>query len=803
MSTSVGTLMIEIATNVARLQTDMNAAKRVVGDAMGDVTRAVNAAKTAFVALGGVTSLVGLERVVSGAIEAKARLYDLSTQTGITVEALSGLQKVGKYSNTSITDIAAASNKLSKALFTQTEDSKGAAQAIRALGLNFEAFRRLQAQEQLVAVANAMGKFQDGTEKSAAAMMLYGKTGAQLLPFLSELEERGYAVGKQTTESALQAKKYEDNLVTLKIAGDAWKRTFAEAVLPTLIDITDALIDARKEVDNVNIAGEALKVTIETLSVSGMYFVDTWRGVGREMAAIAAQWNVMDEAATANRSWLDPFGTKAAWKVAGGPQWTAISDAVKEDGERAKASLDKYVDMVMGVRAKIGSYSDFQRGDKDTTPVPRPRLKLAESAAKEVKAADDGYAALIARIREKVAIDQLELESGRKITEAEKFRLGVQKDVAAHLDKLTPARRQAIALATEEAIAIMKQHDAWQAETKWIEEATGANAAFVESQQALLAQMENQRNQAQDQLEQYGLSREAIDALQAARLRDAASALERNAVLAEDIDLSGALTQLYREQAQALRDNAAARETLIALKERDHDDALTGADAAVMQYLANVKHAGDATYYAVSNAVNGLEDVTVAALSGHGAKDAARAWVNGIIAEITRIAIVKPMMAEVFGGNGGMGSTFGSFANLIGGLFGGGMGSNPSGFGGTLNNPSAFVATPLAAGTDFVPYDGFLASLHKGERVVPQAYNPAAGGAGGGMQVVIENHGADVSQQTERGPGGEERLRIVVREAVAQAHRAVASDLAGGTGIASTALKNRGVNMGNAALRRT
>ena len=35
---------------------------------------------------------------------------------------------------------------------------------------------------------------------------------------------------------------------------------------------------------------------------------------------------------------------------------------------------------------------------------------------------------------------------------------------------------------------------------------------------------------------------------------------------------------------------------------------------------------------------------------------------------------------------------------------------------------------PLADGTNYVPRDGFLATLHEGEAVVPKKFNPAAGG---------------------------------------------------------------------------
>uniref|UniRef100_UPI0037BF49D3 hypothetical protein n=1 Tax=Flavobacterium sp. TaxID=239 RepID=UPI0037BF49D3 len=51
-----------------------------------------------------------------------------------------------------------------------------------------------------------------------------------------------------------------------------------------------------------------------------------------------------------------------------------------------------------------------------------------------------------------------------------------------------------------------------------------------------------------------------------------------------------------------------------------------------------------------------------------------------------------------------------------------------------LNSGVSYPSTSgikLATGTNYVPYDGFQASLHKGEAVVPAKYNPAAGGTGG------------------------------------------------------------------------
>ena len=53
---NIGTLNIEIATNVARIKADMDAAKQSVTTAMQDIERVVGFAKTAFIGLVGIGS---------------------------------------------------------------------------------------------------------------------------------------------------------------------------------------------------------------------------------------------------------------------------------------------------------------------------------------------------------------------------------------------------------------------------------------------------------------------------------------------------------------------------------------------------------------------------------------------------------------------------------------------------------------------------------------------------------------------------------------------------------------------------
>jgi len=221
----------------------------------GKIGGAIGLLGTGLMGIGAILGAGMFSKMVIGNLEAAASLHDLAQSSGITVEALSALSSIGRTSDTSIQTIAAASNKLAMNLSSASEESKGAAAALRALGIDFNTFQAMSPEARMQAVAQSMAGFADG------------KQGAQLLPFLNDLADAGELHAKITTEQADAADEFTDNLTKLSGAGSAWKKTLSLAMAPALADVSRAVVDLWGKTGG-------LKEQINKLSQDGT--IDQW-----------------------------------------------------------------------------------------------------------------------------------------------------------------------------------------------------------------------------------------------------------------------------------------------------------------------------------------------------------------------------------------------------------------------------------------------------------------------------------------------------------------------------------------------
>lgn len=500
---SIGTLTIDIAANVARLQADMNAVKNQVGGAMSGISSAADFAKKAFAGLAAGMSIGAFVGMIKGSIDAAGALHDLSIKTGASVESLSKFQEVARLSDVSVDAIGQSMNRLAKSMAGADEDSKGAAQALKALGLNFAEFKALSPDDQMVAVAKAMAGFEDGAGKSAAAMALFGKTGAELLPFMADLANTGDLQARVTTAQAAAADEFGDNLTKLKVSGGAWTQELAMGMVPALSEASAAFVDVfngsgglRDEIQRLARDGTLAEWT--RMAVTGLTYVmdavtgvwRTFRSLGEYLGGSLAAWGAAFGAlgGAAAKAFSGDFKGALAEAKTGVQQWNQITTEMGENIGRI------WSEQTMGQRIRARMAEVKQLGD--TSQAAKPKLDLSAPIDKTTKAAKEQAAA----IKELTKVEDIEIDILKALKKE-------------HADQLDAVRK-----GTDE---IRKQ----------IDEQRKAN-------------------------EEVGLSTEALGELEVTRLRDAAAIAERNAVLADETLINGDIAEQYRQQAAGLRELA-------------------------------------------------------------------------------------------------------------------------------------------------------------------------------------------------------------------------------------------------------
>lgn len=139
-----------------------------------------------FASIGPIVAGISFAALIKQSIELAETLEKASAQTGIAVENLQRLQFVAEQSNVSFESVTGAVNRLQKALTLSGEGSKEATDALSRLGIPINEFVSLAPDEQFLKVAQAISSITDPAEQTTAAIALFGRGGADLLPILKQ-----------------------------------------------------------------------------------------------------------------------------------------------------------------------------------------------------------------------------------------------------------------------------------------------------------------------------------------------------------------------------------------------------------------------------------------------------------------------------------------------------------------------------------------------------------------------------------------------------------------------------------------
>jgi hypothetical protein len=140
------------------------------------------AAVTAFAA--------GATAVARGLVDLEARveqLGNLADQLGVSFEFIQVLEESANRSGVSVDTLAGSMTRLQKTLAGADEESKSAQSALSRLGISIDELNGLSQEDQITLVGDRISSIEDPAKRTAAAVALFGKSGATLLPFFNNL----------------------------------------------------------------------------------------------------------------------------------------------------------------------------------------------------------------------------------------------------------------------------------------------------------------------------------------------------------------------------------------------------------------------------------------------------------------------------------------------------------------------------------------------------------------------------------------------------------------------------------------
>jgi len=282
-----------------------------------DLNRGLDSAMKSILAFGkAAAGAIGAGLTVKAFVDAGQAALDYADaigktaqKIGSTSEELSRLEYAARLSDVSLGQLQVGLGLLSK-------NMENGSAGLQALGISAtDAMGNLRTTGEVMAdVASKFAGMQDGAGKTAIAMDIFGRSGADLIPLLNsgrdglaemsaEADRLGVTISGETAQAA---QDFNDNITRLHAVMQGFTNQIINPLLPTLLQLSQALLDLMTNSENVQIATGLFKDAL-------MEVAKTAATTYQEIYALGQIWNVLAQ----NGS--DPQGFTVAmqrWGVA-------------------------------------------------------------------------------------------------------------------------------------------------------------------------------------------------------------------------------------------------------------------------------------------------------------------------------------------------------------------------------------------------------------------------------------------------------------------------------------------------------
>lgn len=260
----IGKLAVAVVGDINEVKKSFAETKKEARGLAQDISGIGASLKTTsrIMAAAGTAIISGMVAITMKTIEAANAADKLAKQTGLTREEIQELGYAADQEHASLEKIATAILRLSRNMSDASRGTGEARYAFEKLGI---AVTKSDGQlrnsvDVMLDVADRFKNMRNETEMTAAAMQLFGRSGAEIVPFLrmggdeirnlmQEARDLGYVMDEETV-GALKA--LDDQMTALKASLAGVGRQIAAEVVPHLLEMSNKAVDAAKAYNKID-----------------------------------------------------------------------------------------------------------------------------------------------------------------------------------------------------------------------------------------------------------------------------------------------------------------------------------------------------------------------------------------------------------------------------------------------------------------------------------------------------------------------------------------------------------------------
>lgn len=235
-----------------------------VQSSLGEIQGSINGVKGKLGALGIALSTASFSSMVKSAIAATAQLKKFQMQTGLSAEAITGLNYA---TGGNLDSVARAMGHLAKSAFDARAGGSEAKKVFSELGITFQQSNgKLKTAEQLFAdTAGAIARLPNEMERSALAQKIFGKAYEEVLPLLlkgqnvfgvlaEEARKYGVVLSQDVIDSSSKFMKETQKISRVL---DSGSKIWAAKLAPGLAIIASAIQNTIQAESDLQAKGKA------------------------------------------------------------------------------------------------------------------------------------------------------------------------------------------------------------------------------------------------------------------------------------------------------------------------------------------------------------------------------------------------------------------------------------------------------------------------------------------------------------------------------------------------------------------